>query len=497
MKLKYNIISSYVSQIYTAAIGIFLVPIYIQYIGIESYGLIGFYAMLQTTFQILDMGLTPTMARETARFNGGAIESEELRRLLRAMELVFFGVALIGGFGMLASADFIATHWLNIQTLASDEVINSIQWMALVIACRWVSGLYRSTITGFEQIVWLSGFNAVAATFRFLLVIPFFLLISTNVVDFFKYQTLVVICETIFLIKRTYQTLPKKSHAQPTPWELSSLKRVLKFSLSMAFLSSVWITINQIDKLILSKLLSLTDYGYFTLAVLAASGILMISGPISSAILPHLTRMQAENDHAGLIDIYRRTTRLMIALVVPACLVLAFFPEHILWVWTGNKDTAERIAPILRLYALGNSILAISAFPYYLQFAKGNLRPHIIGNALLLITFIPSLIWCVIRFGAIGAGYAWFASNFVYFILWTPLAHHYLIKRLHSKWLLEDIAPITISSLLIFTPGFFLVPATSGRLETIAQLLPLLTLALMVNSFICIKFNSLKILHRK
>ena len=47
--------------------------------------LVGFFAMLQAWFQVLDMGLTPTMAREAARFNGGAIDAMHLRRLLRVI----------------------------------------------------------------------------------------------------------------------------------------------------------------------------------------------------------------------------------------------------------------------------------------------------------------------------------------------------------------------------------------------------------------------------
>ena len=38
----------------------------------------------------------------------------------------------------------------------------------------------------------------------------------------------------------------------------------------------------------------LFEYGFFTLAVLAASGVMMISGPISSALLPRMARLQAE-----------------------------------------------------------------------------------------------------------------------------------------------------------------------------------------------------------
>jgi hypothetical protein len=44
----------------------------------------------------------------------------------------------------------------------------------------------------------------------------------------------------------------------------------------------------------------------------------------------------------------------------------------------------EKSTPILSLYALCNGVLAVAALPYYLQYAKGNLRYHLIGNAVMV-----------------------------------------------------------------------------------------------------------------
>ena len=90
MSLKKNILANYISQIYVAIIGIIMVPLYIKYMGSEAYGLVGFFSMLQAWFMLLDMGLTPTMARETARFRGGATDALSYRRLVRALERYFW-----------------------------------------------------------------------------------------------------------------------------------------------------------------------------------------------------------------------------------------------------------------------------------------------------------------------------------------------------------------------------------------------------------------------
>ncbi len=80
MSLKSNIAAGYASQLWTALIGIVLMPLYLKYMGSEAYGLVGFFVMLQAIFIMLDLGLTPTVAREAARYYGGALKALAFRQ---------------------------------------------------------------------------------------------------------------------------------------------------------------------------------------------------------------------------------------------------------------------------------------------------------------------------------------------------------------------------------------------------------------------------------
>lgn len=444
MSLKRNVAANYVSQIYTTLISMVMVPLYVRYMGAEAYGLVGFFATLQVIFQLLDIGLTPTMSRETARFNGGATDALSLRRLLRALEGIFVGVGLLGAAILIAGAGVISAKWLKVQTLPLSEVKQAIVLMALIIALRWVSGLYRGAVNGFEQLIWLSGFNIAIATARFALIIPFFTYVGTSPADFFAYQLVVAVIELIVLVRQTYRLLPKADIGKRLPWQWQPLRGVLKFSLVIAFTSSVWVLVTQTDKIILSKLLPLTDYAFFTLAVLVAGGVLIISGPVSGALLPRLTKMHAEGDIDGVIRLYRNATQMVAIIAIPAALVLAFFSESVLLAWTGNAQVAHQAAPVLALYAIGNGILAIRAFPYYLQYAKGDLRLHLIGSALNVALLVPLLIFATWKFGILGAAYAWMGINLVFFFFWTPFVHHKLMRGLHGKWLMKDLGPIAL-----------------------------------------------------
>jgi O-antigen/teichoic acid export membrane protein len=250
----------------------------------------------------------------------------------------------------------------------------------------------------------------------------------------------------------------------------------------MAFVNLTWVVLMQSDKLLLSKLLPLDEYAYFSLATLMASGIFMLSNPISIALLPRLTRLSAEENHFALLGLYRESTQLVGVIVIPAVLVLSFFAEQVLWVWTGNADLAHKVAPVLTLYAVGNGIVALGAFPYYLQFAKGDLRLHIIGTVLLLAILMPAILWGTQHYGMVGAGYAWVGVNALYFLFWLPKVHGRFVKGLHTLWLLQDVGVIMLSSSTAAALLYYLIVWPSGRLVDAVCILMLSVMLLAVST---------------
>ena len=446
--LKANVVANYGGQIYMTVANLAMVPLYLHYMGAEAYGLVGFFAMLQMWFQLLDLGLTPTMSREMARFHGGATDILSLRRLMRAFEGIFVATALLGAAAIILAAGPISSHWLKAQDLPLSEVRHAVMLMAIIIALRWISGLYRSAIIGLERQIWLNGFNVAIVTMRAVLVLPVFLVAGSSPTHFFGFQLAVAMFETAWLVRQTYRLLPLARHAGALRWELAPLRGVLAFSLSIAFTSSVWVLITQTDKLVLSRMLPLTEYGYFTLAVLVAGGVMLISGPISTALQPRMTSILATGDARGVVFLYRKATQIVAVLCIPAALLLAFFPREVLWAWTGDATAAAHAAPVLSLYALGNGVLALSAMPYLLQFAAGKMRLHVIGGALITVLLIPALIWGTSRYGATGAAYAWLASNLAYLLLWVPLIHRRFMPGQHMQWLAADICLIAAPPML-------------------------------------------------
>ena len=465
--LKANIAINYVSQIYSIGIGLVMSPIYLARMGPEAFGLVGFFTMMTAWFQLLDMGLTPMLAREVARFRGGAVGPEALRSLLRVLEIAFVAVGVIAGLAAVFAAHGIATHWLTARVLAPQQVIQSVMLMGLTVPLRWISGLYRGVCNGFERQVWLGWFTIVIATLRFVGILAIFATVGTMPTAFFAYQLCIAALELAGLFVVAYLFVPRHVPAVLT---LAPLKANLRFSLMIAFGASVWVATTQMDKLVLSKVLTLSEYGIFSIGVMAASVINALNGPLSEAVLPRLTRLAATGDMPGVSALYSQATQLICVIVAPPVAMLAFFAEPILTAWTRNPSVAHHAAPILCLYAVGNGLLAITAFPYYLQSANGDLRLHVVNNILLLVFLIPGVILAATHYGGVGAGSVWVGINLLALLFWIPIVHARFLDGSHMHWLLRDVGAVVAPVALAAWLARSLLPLPDGRWQVLAVL---------------------------
>jgi O-antigen/teichoic acid export membrane protein len=148
---------------------------------------------------------------------------------------------------------------------------------------------------------------------------------------------------------------------------------------------------------------------------------------------------------------------------------LAICAEPLLWAWTGDRNLAQHAAPILRLYAIGNGILAVAAFPYYLQYAKGDLRLHLIGNVGFVVLLIPTIIWAASQYGGVGAGYVWAGSNLFVFVAWLPFIHRRFAPGLNLQWYFQDVLVIVAVAVIVGYCSSMLLTHSESRWRQLCE----------------------------
>ncbi len=423
------------------------IPFYIDSMGIESYGLVGFFITLQVVFSILDMGLSTSLNRELAKSAAARSDSGDTRNLVRTLEIVYFlvgtGIALM----VAALAPFIASHWISSSALSTQTVTESIQLMGLTLAFQWPFALYSGGLMGLQRQVLLNATTIVMATLRWGGAALILSLVAPTIQAFFMWQVLVSLTQTLLTGIALWNNLPKASHR--AHFEKNALLKVWRFAVGMTGISAMAVILTQMDKIILSKLLSLDMFGYYTLAATVASSLYLLVTPIFSAAFPAFTQLVAIGDAAGLKNRYHQICQIASLVILPAAIVLALFSKEVLLVWTNDPVTTANTHLLVSILVLGTALNSLLNIPYALQLAYGYTRFAFFGNLIAVALLAPAIVWGTTQYGAVGGALAWVALNGGYVLIGMPIMHKSLLKGELKRWYLIDIGLPLIASLVV------------------------------------------------
>ena len=156
MNLGRNLLAGFANSAWTAVVGLVAAPFYVRVLGMEAYGLIGFFMATQALFLLLDMGMAPTINREVAR-SLGQPDRSPVRNLLHSLSLVFWLLSATIGLLALTSAPWISRYWLTSHQLPPQVIYQAVVMMGVIIALRLPVGLYVGVLMGAQKMVLASG----------------------------------------------------------------------------------------------------------------------------------------------------------------------------------------------------------------------------------------------------------------------------------------------------------------------------------------------------
>lgn len=482
--IRNNTIANFIGQLYLTLIGIVVTPFYLQYLGAEAYGLVGFYALLQAWMNLLDLGLSPTLGRQAAYARGVENGFESFKKLLKSFEMIFLVLATLVVVSIFSLKKWLAIEWINSESLNINTLTYCITLMAIMIGLRWFVGLYRSGINGLEDQVWLNITNISIVSLKFLGALLLLSHFTTEIKHFFEYQLIISFIEVGAFMFRFYSRLPNTDYSPKIiDFDWPTVKNIAPFALSIAYTAGIWVLVTQTDKLVLSGTLTLSEYGYFSLVALVSGAVTILSSPISQATLPRLTLLYSQKNTTELLIIYGNASQVATLITLSVACMIGLYAQPLLYAWTGDVHASSWGADILIWFALGNGILGIVSYQYYLQVAFGKLKLHIIGSTIEAIIQIPLLYYAATNYGAQGAGITWFVFRAIWFFIWSSVVHHRLVPGFHIDWLLKQILPIvfTIAITSYFINSLVPLNLQQNRLILFLQMIGLGLLLLTVS----------------
>jgi len=383
-------------------------PVYLDLLGMRSFGVIALFIAIVALITFLDMGLSPTLARE---LNDQSHSSLEKIDLLFTYEVAY--AALVSAIVLLALLLPLEAFKLVVSPadLARPEIAQSIRLVFVAAATQMLLNFYIAGLLGIEQqvkgnVVLLSAGIVRSA----LVIVPLWFFPTPKV--FLVWQLITLLVFTIVARSILYGLVKVNEIGRSPSFEHAALFRNYSF-MGSVFLVSITAAINtQIDKIFIGRIVGLEALASYSLVSTFALVLVFAVTPITITLLPRFVRMVSSGDNESARDLLILTHRVIAAIVCTGVGSMIWFGPYLISLWTAGRLSAESVSTYLPALVIGYGLLALSMVPHCIAIAHKNMRGSVFTAFSVFLT-VPSFWIFIGRFELEGAAATWLALQLV------------------------------------------------------------------------------------
>jgi len=292
MSVKKNVLANYLGTSVIALAPLLALPWYLSALGPAQYGLIGFMTLFQAVLGLLDAGMGQALVREIAvRFDVTHDARIKTAALLFGFERIYWLFAVLVGCLVWLFAGWIAASWLNLGTLPQSAGRITVEGAAAIFAAQFPGSVYRSLLVGAQAQVRLNVVMLVGALLKHggaVVVVVIWPSLATYAV----WHAVVALLETLARRYLAWKLLEVES-GQVT-WNAAELRPVWRTVVSLSGAALLGALTVQMDKIVLSRMATLEQFGFYSVASSVALGLLQFIYPLIQAVLPRAIQLRNE-----------------------------------------------------------------------------------------------------------------------------------------------------------------------------------------------------------
>lgn len=448
--MRRNLMAAYSGTLLNMLVLLIVTPFVLKALGTEAYGLIGIGLMLQSILAFMEVGLSASLSRafaeRTAKLDN--INSQAgMHDLLRTLEYFYLALVGIVCFLVFLVSPLIARYWITGHGLPYEVISQSIALIGLMVAVRFFVSLYGGGLAGLQRQVILNATSIALNVIGNIGAVVVLFWVSSDPRAYFSWLALMGALTAIALRFALIAALPTQPRLARFDWD--QWRSIRKFSVGISSLTVTSLAMTQTDKLLLSRLLPLRDFGFYSIASNVANFVQFITIPVQAVYYPKMTQSRAKGDARELIDTYRFASRMVALLVFPLGFTLALFSQDFLLLWLRDPLAAERVHLILSLLVIGSTLLtSLMMMPYALTLAHADTRVTLRMHMFLLCIQVPTVILSALEFGAVGAAGFWCALFCIYGPLYAWRVNRKYLAASHFEWLWASVLKPALPALM-------------------------------------------------
>lgn len=375
------------ARVWNSVLSFLLLPLYLHLLGAESFGVVSMYVSIQAIIALFDCSMAPSLTREISRSLGGGQDWRTTLNMARTMEIIYWILAVIAGAILIILTPFLSQHWLNPDILSQGEIKIALYLAAIGLAVQWPITLYAGGMIGLQKQIPLALFNIIVGTLRTVITLLCLWLISPTLHMMFGIGIVLTLIQAVLLRTAFWRFLPKIG--EKITASIQSIVSIWKFAAGVSIITITSTLLLQSDRLVLSKLMPLDDFGHYAISISIANGLFIITGAVFTISFPKLSELVAANNKDLLINTFRKFLQFVLLCVTPLAACIHFFSYDLLRLWTHSDSVALNGQAILSLYVIGNLFNCFLSVPYTLMLGFGITRSVVIANIFLLCFSLP------------------------------------------------------------------------------------------------------------
>jgi O-antigen/teichoic acid export membrane protein len=434
-RVRRNIVANAIGRVWSLLLSLGVLPLYVRFLGAEAYGLIGLYAILVSICSLFDTGITTSLGRELARADKGDARTRNAE-LIRTAEIIYGSLGVGLGALVALAAPWIIDRWLNLHTMKPEVAIAAVRLMGLYLIFQWPTSIYYAALSGLQKQVELNVVTLLGSSVRTIGAAVILLAFSRSILVFYMWQAAssalyLVLCREV--VWRSPEVIRR---AAAFRWRL--VYDVRRFAGGVTVMTAITVGVSQLDKIVLTRLIPLDAFGYYSFAATIAGAAAGLGAPILSATYPAMIEAHTAQDHVRLAALFHKSAQLVAVVTFAPSAIVCAFSYAVLLLWTRDPVIASHTAALLSVYIFGVALNVVATMPYNLTLAAGSLRASMIIAVVGFVVFAVALAVLAPRMGAMGGAVGSAVVAAVGLPIYAPFVSR-ILPRQAARWIVEDV----------------------------------------------------------
>lgn len=414
-----NISYGLVGYIWTFVFSIFITPIIVFKLGVETYGVYMVVLTVSSLMGLFDIGIGQMLVKYISEFHASG-EEKRLKDLMYSFNLLLLGMSVFS-LVVLSLIGFWAGSLFPSQVVSRDYYFVIFFLSGLISFIGGMTALFVSVPTALLRADISTKIGLANLTLSNLSILAVIVL-GYGLKGLFLCQLFYSVL--YFLVTRHYAKKILPAAELKFSWNWAEVKHAYKFGIATYISNAANSALTYFDRLLIPMFLGPAALSYYSLPGNIASKTPGVINSLSGIMFPITSSLHGLRDVEKIKQIYKRVFNLLTVVSFAIVISIALFANKMLLYWL-SADFAANSA----------RVLVILAFTYYFLSLGGTLNFFLLGmsktgflfksSLVMAITNIVLLFFLLPRFGIVGAAWAYLIS-----VLPIVFMFYYVEKRI-------------------------------------------------------------------